>query len=79
MCGDIDTLEVFPASEGFFAYQDRLFEKDLLLLTNHGVFYEFISLVDFNNGAMNRIPLEDVKTNINYVMVVSTVAGACFS
>ena len=75
MCGDIDTLEVFPASEGFFAYQDRLFEKDLLLLTNHGVFYEFISLVDFNNGVMRRIPLEGVKTNINYVMVVSTVAG----
>ena len=47
LCGDIDTLEVYPASEGFFAYQDDVKEKNLLLLTNHGVFYEFISLVDF--------------------------------
>jgi len=74
-CGNIDTLEVYPASEGFFAYQNIIDDPSLLLLTNHGVFYEFISLTDFQNKKMNRIPLEDVVLNTDYVLIVSTVAG----
>ena len=75
LCGDINTLEVYPASEGFFAYQNELEDESLLLLTNHGVFYEFISLVDFQNQKFNRIPLEGVSLNVDYVMIVSTIAG----
>ncbi len=74
-CGNIDTLEVYPSSEGFFAYQNSLQDPSLLLLTNHGVFYEFISLEDFQNQKMNRIPLESIELNIDYVLIVSTVAG----
>ena len=75
LCGEIDTLEVFPASEGFFAYQDNLKELDLLLLTDNGVFYEFIELTDYNDNKLSRIPLEDVQLHINYVMIVSTISG----
>tara|TARA_B100001250_G_scaffold412570_1_gene444142 strand:+ start:4623 stop:6125 length:1503 start_codon:yes stop_codon:yes gene_type:complete len=75
LCGEIDTLEVYPASEGFFGYQDDLSDPSLLLLTNHGVFYEFIPLENFKKNKMSRIPLEDVSVNVDYVMIVSTVAG----
>jgi len=74
-CGDIDTLEVYPASEGFFAYQDNLSDDSLLLLTNSGVFYEFISLNNFQNKKMERIILEGVELGVDYVMVISTIAG----
>ena len=73
--GDIDTLEVYPASEGFFAYQDVLNDNSMLLLTRHGVFYEFIKLIDFQNKKFDRIPLEGVELNIDYVLIVSTIAG----
>ncbi len=75
LSGKIDSLEVYPASEGFFAYQNSLRENSMLLLTRHGVFYEFIELRDFQNQKMNRIPLEGVKLNTDYVMIVSTIAG----
>jgi len=75
LCGEINTLEVYPASEGFFAYQDNLLDEGLLLLTNHGVFYEFILLKDFQNKKLNRITLESVDLNVDYVMIVSTIAG----
>jgi len=74
-CGNIDTLEVYPASEGFFAYQNILQEQGLLLLTNHGVFYEFIKLEDYKKGGRGRICLEDVVKDVDYVMIVSTIAG----
>ena len=75
LCRDIDTLEVYPASEGFFGYQDHLSDPSLLLLTNHGVFYEFVSLQNFKKNKMYRIPLEDVSINVDYVMIISTIAG----
>ena len=74
-CGGVDTLEVYPASEGFFAYQNTLNERGLLLLTNHGVFYEFIKLEDYKLNCFNRLCLEDVELETDYVMLVSTVAG----
>ena len=71
---EIDSVEVFPASEGFFAYQDKQNETGLLLLVNNGIFYEFIKANDF--GATNdRIPLSKVKKGIDYVMIISTSAG----
>jgi hypothetical protein len=75
ICGEIDTLEVYPASEGFFGYQDDLDDPSMLLLTKHGVFYEFVELADFQAKTMRRIPLEEVKLNTDYVMIVSTIAG----
>ena len=75
LCGDIDTLETYPASEGFFAYQDNLNEKHLLLLTNHGVFYEFVEVSRFKKGDNERVCLADVELGKNYVLIVSTVSG----
>ncbi len=75
LCGNIDTLEVYPASEGFFGYQNKLNDQDLLLLTNHGVFYEFIELSEFKRGNFERRCLEDVQTYVDYVLVVSTISG----
>ena len=71
---EIDSVEVFPASEGFFAYQDKQNETGMLMLVNNGIFYEFIKANDF--GASNdRIPLSKVKKGIDYVMIISTSAG----
>ena len=70
----IDSLEVFPASEGFFAYQDKQKETGLLLLVNNGIFYEFIEASNFGDNN-DRIPLSQVKKGIEYVMIISTSAG----
>ena len=72
---DIDSIELFPASEGFFAFQDSQQKKDLLLILNAGIFYEFIDVEHFRNNKMQRIPLWGVKKDKNYVMIISTSAG----
>jgi len=71
---EIDTIEVFPASEGFFAYQDKQGKEGLLLLVDNGIFYEFVEAKDFGSKK-NRIPLGKVKKGIEYVMIISTTAG----
>ena len=73
----IDTLATFPASEGFFGYQDEFkdHEPELLLLLNNDIFYEFIKSEDFLSGKGERVSLEGVELNINYVMIISTSAG----
>ena len=71
----VDSIEVYPASEGFFAFQDELGSNDLLLILNAGIFYEFISESDFLKLKYNRISIEDVKIGVNYVLIVSTSAG----
>ncbi len=71
----IDTIETYPASEGFIAYQDSQKDKGLLLLTNAGIFYEFIEATEFYNEKPNRIALNDVKIGINYVLILNTTAG----
>lgn len=71
----VDTIELYPASEGFFAFQNTQKSKDLLLLLNSGIFYEFISTEDFNQNINKRITVKDVKLNINYVLIISTNAG----
>ena len=73
----IDTLATFPASEGFFGYQDQ-FNKDqtdLLLLLNNDIFYEFIKAEDFLSGKYDRISITDVELNVNYLLIISTSAG----
>ncbi|MGC8803215.1 MAG: GH3 auxin-responsive promoter family protein [Bacteroidales bacterium] len=68
-------LETYNASEGFFGIQDNPAESSLLLMLDYGIFYEFIAMDDYQKGLMNAIPLCDVKTQVNYVMVISTNGG----
>lgn len=71
----VDSIELFPASEGFFAYQNSQKEKGMLLLLNSGIFYEFIKSDDFFTENPERITLKDVELGVNYVMIISTDAG----
>lgn len=71
----IPAIETYPASEGFFAYQDSQKERGLLLNIDAGIFYEFIESKDFFSENARRVSLEDVQTGIDYVLVVSTNAG----
>jgi hypothetical protein len=72
---EVDSIELFPASEGFFAFQDSQEKKDLLLILNAGIFYEFIDVEDYRNNNLKRVPLWGVKKNKNYVMIISSSAG----
>lgn len=71
----IPSIELFPASEGFFAFQDKQNNPGLLLRLDAGIFYEFIKTDEFFNENPKRLTLCDVKIDINYVMIVSTSAG----
>ena len=71
----IDSVEVYPASEGFFAFQDQQDSDDLLLILNSGIFYEFIKEQDFLEFKHNRLSLEEIETGTNYVLIISTSAG----
>ncbi len=71
----VDSIELFPASEGFFAYQDNQNERGMLLLLNSGIFYEFIKADEFFDKNPNRITIKDVELNVNYVLIISTNAG----
>jgi len=71
----VDSIEFYPASEGFFAYQDSQKAKGMLLQLNSGIFYEFIEANHFFDEDAKRITLQDVKINVNYVMIISTNAG----
>ena len=71
----VDSIELYPASEGFFAFQDKQGEKGMLLLLNSGIFYEFVKADDFFSDSPKRITIEDVELGVNYVMIISTNAG----
>jgi hypothetical protein len=71
----IDSIELYPASEGFIAYQDSQQQNDLLLNTDSGIFYEFIPASEFFDANPKRISLQEVETGINYAIVLSTNAG----
>ena len=71
----VDSIELFPASEGFFAYQDKQSEQGMLLLLDSGIFYEFVEADKFFESGMKRITLKDVQLGVNYVMIISTDAG----
>ena len=71
----IDTIELFPASEGFFAFQDSLTEPGMLLNTNSGIFYEFIPVEEINSENPTRLRLKDVCIGINYALIISSNAG----
>ena len=75
----VDSIELFPASEGFFAYQDSQKEKGMLLLLNSGIFYEFIKSDEFftnlETSEPKRHTIGEVELNVNYVLIISTNAG----
>jgi len=72
---NIDSIELFPASEGFFAFQDSQAEEGLLLNTNSGIFFEFVPADEIYNDTPTRITLKDVALNQNYVLIISSNAG----
>ena len=71
----VDSIELFPASEGFFAFQDKQNERGMLLQLNSGIFYEFIKAEEFYVDNPKRHTIKDVELDINYVMIISTNAG----
>jgi len=71
----VDSIELYPASEGFFAFQDKQDEKGMLLQLNSGIFYEFIEADCFFKKNPIRITIKDVEIGVNYVMIISTNAG----
>ena len=71
----MDSIELYPASEGFIAYQDSQKDEGMLLCVNHGIFYEFIPSAEFFDKNPTRISLTDVKIGVNYVLILNTNAG----
>lgn len=71
----IDSIETYPASEGFIAYQNNQDDEGLLLLLNHGIFYEFIPVDEYYNENPTRLTIENVQLGINYAVILNTNAG----
>ncbi|TAD81439.1 MAG: hypothetical protein EAY75_17780 [Bacteroidetes bacterium] len=72
---NIDTIELFPASEGFFAFQDSQSANGLLLNTNSGIFFEFVPVATLDEAQPTRLSLKDVKLNEQYALIISSNAG----
>ena len=72
---DFKYFEIYNASEGFFAIQDRNNSSELLLMLDYGIFYEFIPMSEFNGEDSNAIPIWEVKSGVNYAMVITTNGG----
>ena len=73
--GEVDVIETFPASEGFFAFQDIPGKDGLLLNTDAGIFYEFVPANEITHENPTRLSLGEVKAGENYALIVSTNAG----
>lgn len=72
---EVDTVETFPASEGFFAFQDSREEEGLLLNINSGIFYEFVPEAEIFDENPTRLSLEEVKKGENYALIINSNAG----
>lgn len=73
--GHVDTVETFPASEGFFAFQDSQNSEGLLLNTDSGIFFEFIPAGEIFKENPTRLSLRDVKIGENYALIINNNAG----
>lgn len=71
----IDSIETYPASEGFLAYQDSQHEEGLLLLLNTGIFFEFIPVEDYFKENPRRLNIEEVEVGKNYAVIINSNAG----
>ncbi len=72
---EVNSIEVYPASEGFFAFQDVLDDDALLLILNNDIYYEFIKTDDLLKGKEEYISLAEVKVGENYALIISTSSG----
>ncbi|MFW5761702.1 MAG: GH3 auxin-responsive promoter family protein, partial [Cyclobacteriaceae bacterium] len=71
----IDSIETYPASEGFIAYQDSQHEEGLLMLLKSGIFFEFIPIDEYFNDNPTRLRIDEVKTGVNYAVILNNNAG----
>ena len=67
--------EIYNASEGFFAIQDRNDSSELLLMLDYGIFYEFAAMNTYGTSQQKMIPLSEVEINVNYAVIITTNAG----
>jgi len=72
---DFRFYEIYNASEGFFACQDHNDSKNLLLMLDYGIFYEFIPMDQYGSDEETAIPLSEVEVGKNYAVVITTNAG----
>ncbi|MCK5781906.1 MAG: GH3 auxin-responsive promoter family protein [Flavobacteriales bacterium] len=72
---EVDVLELYPASEGFIAFQDSQKDDGMLLLLDNGMFYEFIPANEFYNENPSRLSIGEVELGVNYVLILNTNAG----
>lgn len=73
--GQMTYIDCYNASEGFFSCQHELEGKDMLLMLDYGIFYEFIPMDEFGGENPKTLTLEEVKVGVNYALVISTNAG----
>lgn len=71
----VDSIETYPASEGFIAYQDSQREEGLLLLLNSGIFFEFIPAEEYFSENPRRLSIGEVELGVNYALVINSNAG----
>lgn len=71
----VDIIQTFPASEGFFAFQDDYRKEGLLLQTNAGIFYEFIPLEEYGKPEATRLTLKDIELHKDYALILTTNSG----
>jgi len=72
---NIPSIETYPSSEGFIAYQDTQTEEGMLLCANHGIFYEFIPVEEYFDEKPTRLSLKDVEMGVDYALILNTNAG----
>ncbi|WKS94898.1 GH3 auxin-responsive promoter family protein [Riemerella columbina] len=73
--GAVDIVQTFPASEGFFAFQDDISKEGLLLLAQHGIFYEFVPLAEFGKPNAPCLTLKEIELHQDYAMIITTNSG----
>ncbi|MEQ9303014.1 MAG: GH3 auxin-responsive promoter family protein, partial [Marinoscillum sp.] len=71
----IPSIETYPASEGFIAYQDSQVASGLLLLVNSGIFFEFIPTDEYFDENPTRLKIDEVKIGVNYALIINSNAG----
>lgn len=71
----VDSIETYPASEGFIAYQDSQHAEGLLLLLNSGIFFEFVPTEEYFDANPRRLSIEEVELGKNYAVIINSNAG----
>jgi hypothetical protein len=72
---EVDSIETYPASEGFIAYQDRQNVEGLLILLNSGIYYEFVPTEEYFSENPTRLSIGEIELGVNYAVIISSNAG----